>query len=174
MPAPVVVNFFGGPGVGKSTTAAMVFALLKAKGFEAEYIPEFAKVLTWADHQVALRDQLYVFAKQDHRLEVLRDQALDFIVVDSPLLNSLIYAPPGYYASFRPLVLEVFRSYHNRNFLLSRDTAYSPVGRNETAAHAQAKCLEVAHLLQAEAIPHEVLPGATGAAEAVVRRLLSK
>jgi len=40
------INFFGGPGVGKSTLAAQLFGWLKAENFDAELVQEFVK--TWA------------------------------------------------------------------------------------------------------------------------------
>ena len=43
------VNLFGGPGIGKSTTAAGVFNLLKLHGIETELITEFAKDLVWEE-----------------------------------------------------------------------------------------------------------------------------
>lgn len=39
----LVVNLFGGPGSGKSTGAAYVFARLKMLGYNAELVTEFAK-----------------------------------------------------------------------------------------------------------------------------------
>lgn len=43
-----VINLYGGPGTGKSTTAAMLFAKMKLAGFNCEYVPEFAKDLNAA------------------------------------------------------------------------------------------------------------------------------
>jgi hypothetical protein len=151
---PLIINLFGGPGVGKSTTAAEVYARLSRAGFLSEMIPEFAKVLTWANHQVALRDQLYVFAKQDHRMEVLRDQPIDFVVCDSPLLFSLVYKPESYYQSFDAMVLEVFNSYRNLNVFIERGTRYVPHGRNQTEAEAGALDAHVRGTLERYGVPY--------------------
>ena len=43
----LVINLFSGPGVGKSTTAAMVFAKLKMNGVDCEMALEFAKEKVW-------------------------------------------------------------------------------------------------------------------------------
>ena len=40
---PLVVNLFAGPGTGKSTVAAQIFAHLKWQGFSCELVTEFAK-----------------------------------------------------------------------------------------------------------------------------------
>lgn len=148
-----VVNLFGPPGTGKSTIAAVLFGLLKMHQRESEFVPEFAKVLTWSDHHVALRDQLYVFAKQHHRLEMLRPQPLEFVISDGPLLNSLIYAPEKYYASFPSMVLEVFNSFDNFNVLLTAEHAYSPIGRYHTEQEAEQLQRRIPALLHRHGIP---------------------
>ncbi len=43
----LVVNLLGGPGSGKSTTAADVFARLKWQDINCELVTEFAKDLVW-------------------------------------------------------------------------------------------------------------------------------
>lgn len=42
-----VINIIGGPGLGKTTMAALIFANLKKKGFIVEYVQEYAKKLVW-------------------------------------------------------------------------------------------------------------------------------
>ena len=39
----LVVNLFGGPGTGKSTMMAGIFAKLKSLGYDCEMCVEFAK-----------------------------------------------------------------------------------------------------------------------------------
>lgn len=43
------INVLGGPGVGKSTTAAYVFSEMKRMGLSVEYVPEVAKDFVWED-----------------------------------------------------------------------------------------------------------------------------
>lgn len=43
----LVVNLFGGPGCGKSTTMARLFADLKTRGLNVEMVSEFAKDLVY-------------------------------------------------------------------------------------------------------------------------------
>ena len=64
----VVVNIFGGAGVGKSTVSAELFAKLKKKGLEVEYVTEFAKDLVWEKRDETFKDQAYIFGKQYHRI----------------------------------------------------------------------------------------------------------
>jgi hypothetical protein len=150
-----VVNLFAGPGVGKSTTGAVLYGMLSMAGFRAEYVPEFAKFLTWQKHEAALADQLYLFAKQDHRLEVLRNAPLDFVIMDGPLPNAVLYLRGDYFPSFSRLVMEVFASYDNVNFFLDRNPqlTYQTAGRSETAQEAEALCLRVLALLAQHSVP---------------------
>lgn len=148
-----IVNLFGPPSTGKSTVAGLLFGLLKTHRYEAEFVPEFSKVLTWSNHRVALRDQLYIFGKQHHRLEMLRAQPLEFVVSDGPLLNSIIYQPEQYYKNFSGLVHEVFNSFDNINILLESSHPYSEIGRNEDEAKAVEIKKKIDKLIQKNNIP---------------------
>lgn len=129
-----VINLFGGPGAGKSTTAAGVFALLKCRGLRVELVTEYAKALAWAKRGEELTDQFYIYAKQHHRQHVLREQ-VDFCVTDSPLLLPLLYNKREP-ASFRQYVLDNWNTYDNYNFFIARVKPYVQLGRwqDETGA----------------------------------------
>ena len=58
-----IINLFGGPGCGKSTTASGIFYELKKRGYECELSPEFAKDKVWEDSLRTLDDQIYIFGK---------------------------------------------------------------------------------------------------------------
>src|SRR3546814_15130333 len=63
-----ILNFFAGPGAGKSTTTAQVFADLKKKNLNVELVTEYAKDLVWEDRMnVLLEDQLYILARSEER-----------------------------------------------------------------------------------------------------------
>ena len=134
-----VINLWGGPGVGKSSTAAGLFQLMKLDGCNVELVTEYAKQLVWAEGWKTLKDQLYIVAKQNHRLEILRDN-VDYVITDSPLPLSLLYAVPGYPESFAPLVLDMFNRYDNMNFVLRREKPYQSAGRYQD--ESQAMCLD--------------------------------
>lgn len=119
-----VINFFGGPGSGKSTTAAYVFSKLKIQGFSCQFINQYAKDCVYQHrYQLLQHDQLYILAKQNHKLKMLEiGGKIDFAIVDSPLLLSNIY---GNYnksipQSFYQLTLDYFNSYDNVNFFITR------------------------------------------------------
>lgn len=81
----LIVNFFGGPGTGKSTTTAHVFSLLKWKGYNCEMALEYAKEKVWEGSLDVLDDQIYLFGEQYHRIKILENK-VDIISCDSPFL----------------------------------------------------------------------------------------
>ena len=56
-----IINIYGGPGVGKSTGAAMIFAKMKMLGINCELVTEYAKTLTYEKRfEILQENQLYV------------------------------------------------------------------------------------------------------------------
>ena len=45
----LIVSFYGGPGIGKSTMSSRVFSELKSMNYEVELATEYAKDLTWQE-----------------------------------------------------------------------------------------------------------------------------
>lgn len=131
----LVVNLFGGPGTGKSTTAAGVFAALKYREVNVEMAREYAKDLVWAKAEWSLHNQLHVFGEQHHRIWTLLEQ-VEVVVTDSPLLLSLIYYR-GDSETFRQLVLEEHRKLRALNVFLRRTKRYNPSGRLQTEEEAR-------------------------------------
>ena len=132
------INIFGGPGSGKSTTAAAVFAELKRNGKNAELSVEYAKSRVYEEHFSIFEDQVFIFAqqlRQYHRCE----GKIDYMVNDSPLLLSAVYARwhGNRYKSLEPLVVEAANSYNNINIMLRRSVEYTEDGRNQTEEEAQ-------------------------------------
>jgi hypothetical protein len=148
----VVVNLFGGPGTGKSTTASGVFYHLKRDNRNVELVQEYAKDLTWEKAESKLEDQLYITAKQNRRMWRLRNK-VDVIVTDSPLLLGIHYAAPDYFPNYyEKLVWEVYNSYSNINIFLNRKKPYNPVGRNQTEDQAK----EIDCMIKAQLDQHNV------------------
>ena len=48
---------FGGPGCGKSTLMARIFAELKTRGYDCEMVTEFAKDLVWEKRDETFKDE---------------------------------------------------------------------------------------------------------------------
>ncbi len=123
-----VINFLASPSAGKSCVSAGLFYQMKIRGYSVELVTEFAKELVWEERNFALKDQLFVFAKQNRMIERLRGK-VDWAIVDSPGILSPLYAPKNYYKTFLPLVLEVHNSYNNINYLLERTDNFEEKGR---------------------------------------------
>lgn len=124
-----VINLFAGPGAGKSTTAAGLFYNLKRRGLKVELVTEYAKELVYQGHLNTLSDQVYVLAKQNKRLERLRDK-VDYVITDSPLLLTSYYIK--YSKSPQSLVKlteDLFNSYDNINIFIERNKPYIKYGR---------------------------------------------
>jgi hypothetical protein len=127
-----VVNLYGGPGTGKSTTAAALFSLLKQNGIECELVREYAKDVVWEGRTYLLENQIYIFAKQLKRQLDLRDKVA-YIITDSPILLSAIY---GKDPLFQKLVKQEYQKFDNFDVLLGRVKPYHTAGRVQTEAEA--------------------------------------
>jgi hypothetical protein len=122
-----LINLFGGPGVGKSSIAAGITYKLKKNHISCNNPYEFPKLLAWDKNNEAIKDQLYVLANQ-HRGIAQSYGKVDYIVVDSPILFSLIYKtwynigyPAEFYGTyFDKMIIDLHNKYDNINILLER------------------------------------------------------
>lgn len=125
-----VINFFGAPGVGKTTMAMFLTALLNQKQVDAQVSLEFVKEYIHSGSENLLAYQNYIFAQQERQLRILKNSnEVEFAVTDAPLLHSVFYAPENYPIFFKELVFEIFHSYDNINFFIHRKHPYSYNGR---------------------------------------------
>jgi len=148
-----VINFFGAPGVGKSTMAMLITAMLKREQIDAEVSLEFVKEYIHTGNNNLLAYQNYIFAQQERQLRILLDsKEAEFVVTDAPLLHSVFYAPEKYPVYFKDLVFEIFNSYDNVNFLINRNHPYSFNGR----IHNEDESTLIAKRLPAFLINHNV------------------
>ena len=126
----IVVNLFAGPGAGKSTGAAYIFAMLKMHDIDCELVTEFAKDMVWEQNKTVIDNQLYVFGTQSFRISRCIGK-VRVIVTDSPLLLSGLYCNPKepYYKDFMRTINKEFNKYDNYNFFIERTKPYNPNGR---------------------------------------------
>lgn len=134
--------------VHNSTGAAYIFSMLKMQGINCELVTEFAKDKTWEHNMEALSNQAYVFGKQCYRISRCENQ-VDFIITDSPLALSVIYNNnPRFGETFNKMVLDVFNSYNNLNYMLLRTKPYNPIGRNQTVEESDAISKNIESMLK--------------------------
>ena len=166
----IVINLFAGPGVGKSTTAARIFAELKLMGVNCEMALEFAKDKVWEESFRTMDDQIYIFGKQFHRIWRLKDK-VDVIICDSPLPISIVYDKENSQA-FHQLIMEQFNKFDNLNFLLERGTEYQEAGRVQTEEEAKEVDKVVKNVLDTNNILYTTL-SIDGAAKKISETVLN-
>jgi len=122
-----IINLFAGPGAGKSTIASGLFYELKKRNILCDAPYEFPKHLAWNESNKEIKDQFYVIANQ-HRGIVRSYGDVDYIILDSPILLSLIYKnnytneyPASLYGEiFDKFIFDVYHRYDNINIFLKR------------------------------------------------------
>lgn len=167
----LVVNFFAGPGAGKSTLAAATFAALKMHNINAELIQEVAKEWAWEGRPIYCQAQ--IFGEQLARQERLRKAGLDVIVTDSPLIQSIPYTPKEYPQEWDRFVFHMFGLYKNLNYLVRRTKPFNPKGRFHNLEQAEKIDLETEMMLQMYEISYQIVNvnAAQTIAENIVERL---
>ncbi len=139
-----VINLFGGPGSGKSTTAALLFARMKLMGFHVELVREYVKYWAWNDRKVKEFDQLYLLGKQSAYESMLYGK-VDYIVTDSPILLAGIYQElrGGEEKNYVSQAAQSFMAHSEergvtyKNFFLKRTKPYDTRGRWENEQQAK-------------------------------------
>lgn len=169
----IVINLFGGPGAGKSTTASGVFYNLKKQGIVSELVLEYAKQLTWESREKALSNQIYILGQQLHNIEIVSDQ-VDVIVMDTSLLLGAIYAPKDYHDSFGSLLFEIHNSMNNINFYVERHKPYLAVGRYQNEQQAKNIDIDVKDWLDINKVVYDTVPGTPEGVDQITELVLEK
>lgn len=140
----IVLNLWGAPSSGKSTTAAGLFFLMKINKLKVELVTEFAKDLVWDRNEALFGNQIFIFAEQNRRLQRLLDHGVDFAILDSPLPLPAFYQPKGYFSNFDSIVMETYHSYNNLNYFLNRMGSFEKIGRR----HNESDSIQIANDLR--------------------------
>ena len=171
-----VINLFAGPGAGKSSFCAGIFATLKWMGVDCEMALEYAKDMVWQGSHTVLDNQLYVFGKQQNRLFRLNGK-VDIVVTDSPLLNSIIYDSgknERTRRAFTELVLSEAAGYDNHNFFIDRRKRYNPNGRLHSEASAKELDETIRNMLRANSMPYDNVIGSPQEVAVIVSTVLAR
>lgn len=142
----LVINLYGGPGTGKSTSAALLFAMLKNAGHNSELVQEYVKQWAWEKRVPVNYDQFYFFGKQSRKEYSLFNE-VDVIVTDSPVslcgYYASVYGTPEQVTLFTEMTKTFYKmaSDEGKRYVhvwLNRVKAYNPKGRFQTEAEARA------------------------------------
>ena len=151
------INFYGGPGVGKSTLAARVFAGLKQSGVTAELVTEFIKPWAYEGIELDVFEHMYIFGNQlRNELRFIKAD-LDVVVTDSPILLQ------GFYISkknesvgqaVKSIALDYEDKYPTLNFFVYRSFPYDNEGRYQDGIAAKKLDIELEYLLQKSSLAY--------------------
>lgn len=126
-----VINLFGAPGSGKSTTMLGLTYKMKMMGLSAENTPEFYKELILEEGDKAkFGGQLHILNNQNIRLARLEGKN-DFTISDCPLPLIGYYTADDYIQGFHDLTTTLFNKYDNVNYFILRNHEYE----NEKRVH---------------------------------------
>ena len=132
------INFFAGPGAGKSTVAARTFAELKIRGHDVEHVSEFVKTMAHEGRFPQSYDQVHIFGEQIHREDIAL-RHVDVIVTDCPLLMCCAYAK--FYNSHSAdhlvgIASDFDAEFHAMNLYIERTVDYNDKGRYQNLDQA--------------------------------------
>ena len=138
---------------------------MKKEGFNVELVTEYAKDCVYNKQFDLLKnDQLFVLANQNRRIQSIieSNENVEYIITDSPLLLSKIYAEEnGYeknFISFSEFCVDLFASYENINIVLNRDgIVYDPNGRIQNCIRAQELDTKILKELQFWKFPYTLI-----------------
>ena len=168
----IIVNFFAGPGCGKSTGASWLFSQLKLNGVDCEYVTEFAKDKVWENNGEVFKCEFYITGKQSFKISRCFGK-VDVIITDSPIAISMAYSESD---KFKAAVLEEFNKYekNNMNILLKRVVPYDPNGRLQTEDVAKDIDNTIKGVLDDSNIPYTIIKGNTDGYKAILDMVLEE
>lgn len=153
-----IICLHGGPGCGKSTTAAGLFYQLKLDGYNCEMNREYIKDWVWEGRNPADGDQSYFFAKMSRKERIYMAQNMDFIITDGPLILTHFYGIK--YDRFEQKFntsISMLQNHHaickengykTDHFYLKRTKPYSASGRYQSEEQAQSCDIEMEEMLK--------------------------
>lgn len=136
-----IINLYGPPGSGKSTTMLGLTYRMKLLGLNVENTPEFFKDLVLEETQHGkFGGQLSVLAEQNKRLARLVGKN-DFAVTDCPLPLIGYYTPKDYIKGFEEFLLNTYNQpdYNNEgaNYFILRRHSYEAEKRVHDEAQSR-------------------------------------
>lgn len=172
-----VINLFGGPGTGKTTTALELSFKLKAKHVNCELVTEYVKDWVWEGRKINPYDQVYLLAKQSRKQQILYG-AVDVIITDAPLWLFPIYEnslghPPYICKQIVDKFAEEAEKQSGVEFIhvfLNRKHAYNPKGRHQTESEAIHIDGLLKKFLEDNNMPHHVFDSVEGVGDEIIKQ----
>lgn len=132
-----LINFLGCPGAGKSTLGTQLFAELKTRDYEVEFVNEFVKTWTYTGRSVNKFGQYFIFGTETEQQQRLFNK-VDYVIADSPVLLTAFYQ--HYYWGSDSLIIPTKEFYQFAeeegvkvvNIFIDRKFKYNPKGRFQT------------------------------------------
>lgn len=137
-----LVNLISGPGSGKTTMAALLFGELKMRGYNVEYVQEYAKKLIWLSDFDKLNNQYLVTKKQIELFEKIAGN-VEIIITDACILHGLYYNRynennVSNVEKTEKLIIDSFNKFRNINIFIERGNfRYEKAGRLESEEEAK-------------------------------------
>jgi len=157
-----IVSLYGGPGAGKSTSAAYMFYLLKAAGENVELVREYVKDWAWEGRKIDTYDQIYFLGKQVRKESMLFGK-VKYLVTDSPIFMNYYYAhlycTPKLAEGVKAAVLGFYEQtlidgHQHHHIILHRTKPYIQAGRYQNEEEALAIDDGVERMLRQLKIPN--------------------
>ncbi len=135
-----IINIYGAPSAGKSTTAAGLYYKMKLAGYDVELVREYAKRYALQKRKIKKTDQIHCFNKQLNEEKELYS-TVDYIITDSPLYLAAFYLEHNYKKTYLTEAIndyssEIKSTIDSFNFFLNPGKKYNQNGRFETPEQA--------------------------------------
>lgn len=132
---PLYVEFYAGPGSGKTTSAFELFSAVKKEDIHIEFIREVAQERILQNKEVSAARQLSILVEGVDRAEVLITKGYKNIVTDTSLDLSLFYGlGHEYEAEMKSIIKKFYAKVHRVKVFVIRNEnkKYHQLGRFQT------------------------------------------
>ena len=150
--SPLICSFYGGPGIGKTTAAASLYAALKKTNISVELAAEFAKEKVLEKNKMAMSYQKYIWVNQAYRI-YCASQTAQVVITDAPILLGCIYNKP-LTQSLMDVIFDEHTQYNHLNIVLTRNhTHFDDTSRAHDLEESKNIDLQIRTLLDEHEIP---------------------
>lgn len=147
-----IIEFFGGPGSGKTTAASYCFSYFKRRGVECEFTREYAQEAIYAQQRYQLSSQFIVCANQYRKYTEQAEAGTQLLFSDTSLLLSQVYgAHHEANALLVPLLKHLYRDFETIKVFVKRRKEFRTQGR----IHNEAQSRELDILMRSKLGPFD-------------------